>query len=145
MIKRDAAKLVLSSIACQTILGREYAAWDGFGDGWSPLGQPWNTFTELNIDPESILKRFPLSNRVRDGIGKCHFQYVGTRNDMLAKHAQNQLVLPSDLALWTDGSYQHRERKAASAALLYDNLDLIITQSSCRFNSAGSSYEPELQ
>jgi len=111
MIKRDAAKLVLGSIVNQTILGKEYLAWDGTGDGWSPLGQPMHTFQSLNLDPDTLLKRFPLSNRVRDGLAKCHFQYNYNREAALKKHELNQLVPPSDLALWTDGSFHSKRRK----------------------------------
>jgi hypothetical protein len=90
MIQNDAAKLVLSSIVNQTILGEEYLTWNGTGDGWSPLGQPWQLFTQLHLEPDQLIKRFPLSNRVRDGLFKCNFQFNYNRETALTKH-QNGL------------------------------------------------------
>jgi ribonuclease HI len=144
MIIRDSSKLILSSIANNTILGSEFLEYQGELDGWTPLGTAWNQFDTLHIDPTLLLQRSDLSITERDSLFKMKFFYRYNREEALIKHQKNNLILPADIALWTDGSFQYNLSLAASAAMIYDENDILIEQVMCRFTTAGSSYEPEL-
>jgi len=91
LIKRDAARLILSSISNQTILGREYLAWNGNYDGWTPLGTAMHTFNQLDIKPETLDRRYSLDARVRDGLLKCQIHHDYSREKAIVMHSQRPL------------------------------------------------------
>lgn len=144
LIERDSANIVIKAIASRTILGREYLSWDGMHDGWSPLGSAMLLYQKLQILPELTSPHHPLSSRVRDGVGRCHFHLNYSKDEALAMHAAGTLISNSHLQLWTDGSFIRHAKLGGTAATPYSQSTEVSQAMRC-FDTAGSSFEVELE
>jgi ribonuclease HI len=143
IIQKDSLRLIISSISNSTLLGQEFISWDGFADGWSPLGLPNDTLNTLNL-PSPITVRCPLDTSIRDSLYQCSF-HLPTKSKALELHAQNKLILQADFSLWTDGSYDPHSMTGGAAALLADPENSLLDNASARLHLIGSSYETELE
>jgi ribonuclease HI len=145
LIQRDTARLVLRSIAQNSLLGKEYLEWDGEGTGYSPLGAAHTALYGINHDNPSIIPIRPISLRIRDAILKCQFHFTYTKEEAMVLHSNHLLIQEACLSLWCDGSFINTSGISGAAALLYDSEDQLIgVQQDVKPNTS-SSYEGELQ
>ena len=107
LIKQDCTKLVLSSIAANNQLGKEYLSWNGKGDGWSPLGCAWECLRSLVPETfTSIQDRVIIPIAQLEQLYKCNFCVLENRERALKLHHDNKLIRGhSDWDVWTDGSF----------------------------------------
>lgn len=120
VIQRDCTRLVLSSLAANTILGQEYSAWDGTGDGWTPLGCAWKTLRDWIPDAyKTIQFREKPSIEVLNNMSMCHFNVCKDRKLALYRLEQNQLLVDGpDVEIWTDGSFATSSQEGGSGILI---------------------------
>ncbi|RAN85936.1 hypothetical protein B5P41_32215, partial [Bacillus sp. SRB_28] len=65
---------VLSAQANGTLLGSEYAAWNGEGDGWTPLGEVWKALKERIPDTyDAVQTRTDIPARILEGLYKVKY------------------------------------------------------------------------
>ena len=109
IIQQDCTKLVLNSIASNTILGWEYQDWNGSGDGWSPFGCAWNCFWSI-LPPtfNSVQDRLKPTIAELDLLFQCKFHICKTREDALQHLHQNKLLHDTaSVEIWSDGSFSN--------------------------------------
>jgi ribonuclease HI len=144
LIQRDSTRLILRSIAHQTLLGQEFLAWDGYGAGWSPYGMTKAFLKDIQQPLPIITPIHPISIRVRDALQKCQYHFNYTKDTAVAMHTRGALIQSATLSLWCDGSFLNDQLRAGAAALLYDaNNTIIGTRQDVKMN-VSSSYEGEL-
>ena len=109
IIQQDCTKLVLNSIASNTLLGREYLEWNGSNDGWSPLGCAWNCFWSiLPATFNSVQDRIKPTIAELDLLFQCKFNICKTREDALkCLEQQNLLHKHASIEVWSDGSFSN--------------------------------------
>jgi ribonuclease HI len=145
LIERDATRLVLRSVAQNTVLGQEYQEWDGFGDGRSPLDTAQSVLEDLDIPNNAVLLPIrPISIRVRDALQRCQYYYTYSKEDALRMHANNLLLKPASISLWCDGSFISTTSTIGAAALWYDANNQLVDYRQDSKELASSSYEGEL-
>ena len=80
LIERDATRLIIRSVAHNTILGQEYQEWDGSGDGLSPLDTAQSILDDLGIPNGAVLIPIrPISIRVRDALQRSILPHLTPR------------------------------------------------------------------
>ena len=120
IIKRDSTRMILSSVASNNLLGREYLEWYGFGDGWTPLGCTWRTLRHSVPDSyNTIQNQLKPTLFLLEQVAKCKFKIGEDRETALKLHSQNSLLRPSpDLEVWTDGSYENNTNRGGTAVVV---------------------------
>ena len=112
---------VLAAQANGTILGREYTAWNGEGDGWTPLGEVWKALKErIPESYEAVHARVNISAQTLEGLYKVRY-HKSNRQQAIKKHRKGKLLpVKPDVEIWTDGSY-NLNNGGGAAALLIDH------------------------
>jgi ribonuclease HI len=141
MIASDTTNLVMSSVANGNILGDEYVSWNGDYDGWTPLGKAWEMLRRVAPDYESVVPQTHIPRSVRDGMYKCNFRIPPTREEAIRLHSQNQLLIHSDIQLWTDGAFLASSEEGGAAYIITGRSLLDIHSSGLQ--QISSSYEAE--
>ena len=153
LIEADQTKLVLSSVAHDNLLGREYFEWDGSYDGWSPLGTAWKVQRHISenpmVDTTNICSRVLPTRDHLEKLSNCMFPITLTRDKAFQKHNENKLIpTDSDIELWTDGSYRP-SLYAGGAGIVTkhyrDNRQYETFHHTFRLINVSSSYETERQ
>jgi ribonuclease HI len=141
LIANDTTTTVMSSIANGNILGDEYVSWNGEYDGWTPLGKAWEMLREVAPDYESVVPQTPIPRLTRDGLYQCSFRIPSTREEAIKLHAQNRLLIRSDIQLWTDGAFAPSNEEGGAGFIVTKRI-LLETHSS-GLQQITSSYEAE--
>ncbi len=141
MIASDTTNMVMSSVAYGNILGDEYVSWNGDYDGWTPLGKAWEMLRRVAPDYESVVPQTHIPRSVRDGMYKCNFRIPPTREEAIRLHSQNQLLIHSDIQLWTDGAFLASSEEGGAAYIITGRSLLDIHSSGLQ--QISSSYEAE--
>lgn len=127
IIQRDCTRLVLSSVASNTLLGQEYLSWNGEGNGLSPLGCAWRTL--INHVPESfteIQDRTKPDSDTLDKLEQCVFTICEDKNEAKTRLNSHSLLQPqTDLEVWCDGSYSHTTHTGGTGVLICSRSDFI--------------------
>src|SRR5690349_14279866 len=112
---------VLAAQANGTILGREYTAWHGEGDGWTPLGEVWKALKErIPESYEAVHARVNISAQTLEGLYKVRY-HKSNRQQAIKKNRKGKLLpVKPDVEIWTDGSY-NLNNGGGAAALLIDH------------------------
>ena len=145
IIDEQAGRLWLQIMtANKHILLTEYQAWDGFGDGSSPLGAVWKADRFLAASIQGGLEHLSLPpHQHLDILYACKFHIASSKRQAMELHNSNQL-LPSDcyLQLWTDGSFIEGK---GGASWIISNSNLIqIFKNSRGLSNVEHSYQCEL-
>jgi ribonuclease HI len=140
-IAADTTTMVMSSIANDNILGEEYISWNGEFDGWTPLGKAWEMLRTVAPDYESVMPLIPISRTIRDGMYKCTFRIPSTRAEAITLHSQNQLLIHSDIQLWTDGAFASSTEEGGAAFIVTERT--LLESHASGLQQITSSYEAE--
>jgi ribonuclease HI len=135
--------MFMSSIANESILGREYLAWGGIFDGWSPYGIAWKMLERATPDYSTIIPKQDVHRLIRDGVYNCTFKIPGTRKEAFLLHQKGDLLITSDIELWIDGSFSPRDGSGGAASLITVN-GIGTDEQTTNIRQISSSYEAEL-
>ena len=139
LIKRDSSLHIICSIIGHTLLSKEYLAWDGTFDGWSPLGITIPVFEKVRLYDLDVQYKYPLSISMRNGLALC--KYVCPPNKI--KVLRRPTIANADIALWCDGSFDRSNHTGAASDIVIIDDEIQAEEGQC-YSNISSSYEAEL-
>ena len=145
IIEEQAGRLWLQIMSTsQHILRTELDAWDGYGDGWSPLGSVWRAQRYLSPSIHGGLEHLEMPHsRSLDMLYTCKFLLPASKKAALELHRSRALVhYDCHYHLWTDGSYL--EGRQGGAAWLLTDTTVEVLENSKGLLNAERSYQTEL-
>ena len=147
IIQQDCTRLVLSSVASNTQLGSDYLSWDGFGDGWSPLGCAWSCL-RLVVPAafDSIQDRLKPSIAELDLLYKCNFKICNDRDEAI-RHLESNTLLhkESSIEVWSDGSFSPASNSGGTGYVINHYAQPTQLTGGRKLTQVTSSYDSEAE
>ena len=142
MIAADALKTVIMATSRDTLLGKDYHDWDGYGAKWTPLGYAQELLEHIPPSHQSVAVQLPVPHSALEAISAMEFIIPKTIDEAVTLHEKNSLLSHTHTELWTDGSFDVATQ-TGGAGFYLTLPDQEIWEGHYQVKPISSSYEAE--